>query len=97
LFSLKKRRPRGNPITLYNCPKGGCSKVGVGLSSQLTNDTTRGIDLKLYQGKFRLNIRKNFYSEKVTRHLNMLPREMVVSPSLEVFKERIDVVVRDIV
>ncbi|KFP63583.1 hypothetical protein N322_06768, partial [Cariama cristata] len=45
---------------------------------------------KLCQGGFSLDIRKNFFTVRIVKRWNRLPRELVDSPSLEVFKKRLD-------
>jgi len=50
-----------------------------------------------YQGKFRLGIRRNLFSERVVRYWNSLLRKVVQSLSLEVFKKRVDIALKDMV
>ena len=72
--------------------------MGVGVFSQGTSDRMRGNGLRLCQGRFRLDIRKDFYTQSVIRHWNRLPREAVEPPSLEAFRRHVwTVVLRDVV
>ena len=90
LFSLKKRRLRRDLLNAFKNLQGGGQEDGARIFSVVPSNKTRGNGHKLKRRKFRLNVRKNIFLLTVTEHWNRLPREVVESPSLEIFKTRLD-------
>lgn len=85
-FSLGKKSPRlrAGLMALYKCLKGGGSQ-------------SRGNGLRLLHGRFRLDIRKNFFMESAVKHWSRLSREVIESPSLEILERHVDVALKDMV
>ena len=74
---------------VYNLLARGSGEAG-DLFSVITSDRTHGNGVKLRQEKFRLDIRKMLFTERVVAHWNRLPSEVVAAPSLSEFKKRLD-------
>jgi len=70
---------------------------GVGLFSPVTSDRMRGNGLKLHQGRFGLDIWTNLFTGRVVKRWTRLPRAVVESPSLEGFRNCVDVAPGDMV
>ena len=76
----------GRPSRDLPVPKGAYRKDREGHFTWECSDKARSNGIKLKEGKFRLDLRRKFFSQRVVRHRNKLPREAVEAPFLEVFK-----------
>ena len=88
----KKRR-----IVVFQYLKRSYKQEGEWLFTRVDGDRTRGNDFKLTQGRFRFDIRRKFFTQRVMMHWNGLPKEVVDAPLLEAFKARLDVALGSLV
>ncbi|KAK4829637.1 hypothetical protein QYF61_005848 [Mycteria americana] len=97
LFSLEKKRLRGDLIEAFQYIKRAYKQDGEGHFTKAYSDRTRGNSFKLKEGRFRLDIRKIFFMMRMVRHWNRLPVEVVDAPSLKVFKVMLDGALRNLI
>ena len=97
LFSLEKRRLQEDLIVAFQYLKRAYKQEREQLFIRL--DMKRGYGFKLRQGRFRLDIRRKFFTQtqRVVMHWNRLPKEVVDAPSMEAFKARLDMALGSLV
>ena len=90
LYSLEFRRLRGDLMETYKMMR-GLDRVEVERFFPLSKEVrTRGHSLKIKGGRFRTELRRNFFSQRVVNLWNSLPTEVVEATSLNMFKARMD-------
>jgi len=97
LLSLGKRRLRGDLTAAFQYLRGACRKHRDRLFSRACSNRTRGDGFKLEEGRFRLDIRKKFFTVRAVKPWHRLPREVGDAPSLETLQARLDGALRDLV
>ena len=90
LSSVQKRSLRSDLIALCSFLRRERGEGGAELFSLGSRGRTHGNGSMLHQGRFRLGIRKHFFTERVIKHWSRLLREVVNAPSLSVLKRRLD-------
>jgi len=89
LFGLEKRRCWGDLIVAFLYLKGCYKKEGGRVLSGVCDDRIRGNYFKLKEERFRLDIEMFFFTVRVVKSWNRLPRDVSDAPSLEMFKVKL--------
>ena len=90
LTTLETRRLRGDLIETFKIVKGFSNLDGLNFFSLHDSVNTRGHTLKLHKGRFRLDVGKFSFGNRVVEEWNALPQEAIDNTSLNGFKNRID-------
>jgi len=97
LSSLEKRRLWGHLIAGFQYLKGAYRKNRENIFSRACCNRTRSNGFKVRESRFRLDTRKKFFTLRVVKHWDRLPREAVEAPSLETVKPRLDRALKNLV